>query len=276
MGCAGGAPLFYPAHPLAPGEVRFGAGTSSTFLAGEPERAIDRASSVNLPGSSAGPNDHEVVARGAAAAALMPPGLAPWLGARAGIAPQAEAGIAYTGRATRVDARYVPLLEKRTALSVGLGMNGIFPNPGSHPPGTEQPVEASGQIPGLSTRRLTGWGAESPLIGGWRSSGDFLAIWGGPRVGYERVLGEVDVELLGGPAQEAPFEAQRWYAGAVIGLAVGVRPVWALLELDGAYHSGHGTITLAESAGASTISVGHTARISGWGFTPGAALVAEF
>jgi hypothetical protein len=95
-------------------------------------------------------------------------------------------------------------------------------------------------------------------------------------VGYERIFGEVDIQLFEGPAQEAAFEAQRWYAGWVIGLAVGVRPVWALLELDGAYGAGRGKVTLTQPAGVSTASLGRTASIHGWGFTPGAALVAEF
>ena len=266
-GCAGGAPLLHPAHPLPPGRVSLGAGTSSSFLGGEGKRAIDRAGrSANTAGAT------DEFARGASALALMPPGLSPWVGARAGVAPRAEAGLAYTGRAARLDARYVPLMDRTVAWSVGVGATGLLANPGSLPPGDS--VSASGSIPGVDTRYLAGWGLDLPLLVGWRSSADVVQLWAGARGGYERAFGHLRVQLTSAAARQTHFEGYRWMAGGLVGLAVGVKPVWAALELDGSYQYADAKLDLVEGVPPATVA--HRAKLDGWVITPAAALLAQF
>jgi hypothetical protein len=267
LGCAGGAPLLHPAHPLPPGRVSLGAGTSTSFLGGDGKRAIDRAA---RNGNTAGTTDE--LSRGAAALALMPPGLAPWVGARAGVARGTDAGLAYTGRAARLDARYVPLMDRTLALSVGLGATGLLANPGSLPP--DAPVGASGAIPGVDTRYLAGWGVDLPLLAGWRSSADMVQVWAGARGGYERAFGKLGVQLAS--PQEARFEGFRWVAGGLIGLAVGVKPVWAALELDGSYQYADAKLDLVEGTPSAPVTVAHRAKLDGWVITPAAALLTQF
>jgi hypothetical protein len=269
LGCAGGAPLLHPAHPLPPGRVSVGAGTSASFLGGDGKRAIDRAARSS---TTAGTTDE--LARGAAALALMPPGLSPWVGARAGVAARTDAGLAYTGRAARLDARYVPLMERTLALSVGLGATGLLANPGSLPPGAA--VSASGAIPGVDTRYLAGWGVDLPLIAGWRSSAEVVQIWAGAKGGYERAFGNLGVQLTSGSPQEAHFEGYRWVAGGLIGLAVGVKPVWAALELGGSYQYVDARLDLDEGTPIAPVTVAHRAKLDGWVVTPAAALIAQF
>src|SRR5687768_4674716 len=86
-GCGGGAPLFYPAHPLQEGELAVAAGFSGQIVVA-PE---------TLPGISVEP----ALEDGATS-----PGLAPYVGGRLGLGSGFEGGIAYTGRSARADARY--------------------------------------------------------------------------------------------------------------------------------------------------------------------------
>jgi hypothetical protein len=269
LGCASGAPLLHPVHPLPPGRVSLGAGTSSTFVTGDGQRAIDRAART---GNAAGTTDE--LSRGATAEALMPPGLSPWVGARAGVAPKADAGLAYTGRAARLDARYVPLMNRTVAMSAGLGATGLLANPGSLPPSA--PVSASGSIPGVDTRYLAGWGLDLPLLVGWRSSPDVVQVWAGVRGGHERVFGNLGVQSTSAAPQEAHFEGYRWVAGGLVGLAVGVRPVWAALELGGSYQHADAKLDLTEGTATGPVTVAHRAKLDGWLFTPAAALLTQF
>jgi hypothetical protein len=265
LGCAAGSPLLHPAHPLPKGTVSLGAGTSASFLGGDGRRAIDRA-------AAAGTTDE--LARGAAALALMSPGLSPWVGTRIGVAPGTDAGLTYTGRAARLDARYAPLVDQTAAISVGLGATGLLPKPGSSPPGAA--VSASGPIAGVDTRYLAGWGIDLPVIAGWRSSGEVVQIWGGARGSLERIRGDLAVDFASNPGQKAPFEGYRWTAGGLVGLAVGVKPIWAALELDGAYQYAEAKLDLEEGGTTTPVTVTHRAKLDGWVFTPAAALLARF
>src|SRR6185369_12120360 len=86
VGCAGGGPLLHPAHVLKPGEVQVGAG-----LSGQIALRV-------LPSVTAGEAELQRL--------TVAPGVAPWAGARVGIAGSNEAGLAYTGRSIRLDGRY--------------------------------------------------------------------------------------------------------------------------------------------------------------------------
>jgi hypothetical protein len=56
-------------------------------------------------------------------------------------------------------------------------------------------------------------------------------------------------------------------------LAVGVKPVWAALELDGSYQYADAKLDLVEGTAAT---VAHRAKLDGWVVTPAAALLAQF
>ena len=111
-------------------------------------RRVERAAPSPTPGSA--PADTGAYAQGAAAIAGIKPGVAPWLGARVGLAPQAEAGITYTGRGARVDGRYAIVSRDRWALSVGVGGSFVLPRVSG---------DASDQLQGLRLDGERGWGA---------------------------------------------------------------------------------------------------------------------
>jgi hypothetical protein len=163
-------------------------------------------------------------------------------------------------------------MDRTVALSVGLGATAILANPGSLPPGA--PVSASGSIPGVDTRYLAGWGLDLPLLVGWRSSAEVVQLWAGARGGYERALGHLAVQLPSASAQEPHFEGYRWMAGGLVGLAIGVKPVWAALELDGSYQYADAKLDLVEGTPSATVA--HRAKLDGWVVTPAAALLAQF
>src|SRR4051812_555290 len=86
--CGGGTPLLHSAHTLPAGRVSAGAGVSGQF--------------AFHAGSRPPPDDPEQSGFVAAVErAALAPGVAPWVGARAGLGARVEGGLAYTGRAVR-------------------------------------------------------------------------------------------------------------------------------------------------------------------------------
>ncbi|MEP7126044.1 MAG: hypothetical protein ABJE95_34245 [Byssovorax sp.] len=216
LGCGAGAPLLHPAHVLHAGDVSAGAG-----LSGE----------VTLTDLSASPgSDPSSASRLAQLAAA--PGIAPWVGARFGIAGSNEAGLTYSGRSLRVDVRHAFAIGS-AALSVGIG-------------GSMIAAERPGQdVAGSS---VFGGGVDVPLLFGVHSKSNLYALWIGPRGGFEALSGEVAVS----PGQTgalvlADVKARHLFGGFVVGVRGGFRHVHVALELDGAYHRANGSI-----AGAST------------------------
>jgi hypothetical protein len=169
-----------------------------------------------------------------------------------GIGYGTEGGVTYTGRAARVDGRYA-LYDDRLALSFGLGASGILSHPSSDSGGSRTPTTSRG-VPGVDASGVTGWGLDVPIIAGYRSDAELVQIWGGVRGGYERLFGEV--LLRADPNQQdetrADLSARRWFAGGLLGLAVGVRPFWVGVELDFAYQRLAGEL---EWAGTSSVDV---------------------
>lgn len=266
VACGGGQPLLHPAHPLPPGVVTVGAGLSGRFAVGSVHTAIRDAR--DTPENPAGAESDDTRRRGALAEAAIAPGVAPWVGVRAGVAKQTEAGLTYTGRSVRVDGRYA-LVFGSTALSAGLGATGVLLQPGSSDDVTETP-ETSGQIRGVDTRNVTGWGLDLPIIYGWRSDADLVRIWGGGRAGYERLFGDVYI-ASGAPEPEATAgeaEVNHWYFGGLAGLAVGLGPVWAAAEIAVAYESLTGDYRQGDTT--------TDAELRGVSLTPGAALFTKF
>jgi len=243
-----------------------GAGISNNFVLGGADDSIESARQTTVPAGVPEPRDQQQYAEGAIVHTLVAPGLAPWVGARVGIGYGTEAGLTYTGRAARVDGRYA-LSNERTALSFGLGASGILSHPSSDSSGS-RPGTTRG-VPGVDASGVTGWGLDVPIIAGYRSDAELVQIWGGIRGGYERIFGELLLRASLDPQEEsaADLSAHRWFAGGLVGLAVGVRPLWVGVELDFAYQRFGGEL---EWAGTRTVAV------EGFTLAPTGALIGKF
>ncbi len=201
--CGGSVPLVHSAHALARGDMSVAAGFSGALL-----------ETTLADGDSA---DVELVEESAVA-----PGLAPVVSARVGLGSSFEAGLAYTGRAVRVDGRRAFDLGRRFSLSVGLAGSGVISVRDS----------ASGA-------RVGGFGGDVPLVVGWRSSAGVYELWLGARVGVDRLEGErvlpVD-PLVPDIVRSDGIVGEHESLGGLIGVQVGLGRLAAVLELDGAAH----------------------------------------
>lgn len=162
--------------------------------------------------------------------ATVAPGVAPWVGGRAGIDGSNEAGLTYTGRAVRVDGRHAFEFGDM-ALSAGAGASAIFPQrPGR----------------GDDETRLYGGGIDVPLLFGVRTRSDFYALWIGPRAGFSIMGGSVRAVDVVAPGEEEAdareFDARHFHVGLVAGVRAGFRHLHVAVELDGAYHYAEGTL----------------------------------
>jgi hypothetical protein len=228
-GCGGGLPLLHPAQTLRLGDVRALAGFSSNVAVGELASATRNA--VNqAAGTSSGPPPGDVAyAQGALVAASIGPGLAPIVGARVGVGAQSEAGLVYTGRAVRADIRRSFELSDTLALSIGAGGSATLYG---------RSDQAS--IPNVDLGRLHGWGADVPILLGYKSDGDLYMLWLGARGGWQHVdvddlTSEPGSAQLGTPP--ISLSATQFWAGGLLGAAVGFRHVHVAMELDVSYAS---------------------------------------
>lgn len=269
-GCGGGAPLLHPAHPLPQEHVAMGAGVSSQLVTGDADSRIADARAAMSDGAVDSDAERDAYVGGALAHSLLAPGLAPWVGARAGLGYSAEAGMTYSGRAVRIDGRYA-LANDSLAASAGLGASGVLARPGSDPP-NEARGGSDEQVPGLDVGGVSGFGFDVPLLIGWRSTASLFQLWLGGRGGYERLRGTAVIRIDPDPTQadEAPFEAERWFALGVLGLGVSIHPVTVAFELDAGYQSGSGSIRLTGATGGRAR---HGAKLDGVTLAPGAAVI---
>jgi hypothetical protein len=264
--CGGGAPLLYPAHTLPEGEVTFAAGTSGRFALGGLRRAEkDMEEAGATPSGATTPEQRQSFTNGALVRAAIAPGVAPFVSARVGLGHQNEAGLTYTGRSARLDARHAfewPSL----ALSVGGGAIGTFADSGRE---AQPPPEGSGAgLRTLSLRSVSGYGLELPVLFGYRSSADVVKLWAGLRAGFERYGYNASViETPASPASSTGKATHVW-AGGLVGFAIGLSPVEVRVELDAAYESAHGN--LVTSGG------DLTGDAAGWSLTPAMAISAKF
>lgn len=264
--CGGGTALMHPAHTLPKGRFSAGAGVSNHFVFGEPKDRIDRARAAARAESTSNGASADLEA-GALALALTGPGLAPWLGARAGLGSNVEVGATYTGRAGRFDGRYA-FQNEMFALSVGGGLSAV----------TERPersgmLASSGSegIDALKVGRTRGWGGDLPVLIGFRTDISLVQAWLGARAGFERLSGEIVYQLASSSEQWVDLDGARWYTGGLFGLSVGVHPIWVVIEVDAMYQHLSGEWQRREP-GAGTDS----ARWSGATITPTGALVGQF
>jgi hypothetical protein len=209
VACGGGVPLMHPAHPMKEGEVTIGAGFSGSVPIA-PSRLSEE-------------TDERIVEEGA-----FSPGLAPWLGGRVGLNGTFDAGLTYTGRSVRIDARSAFDFEG-PALSVGLGASGLLPE--RH----DDPGAASEEF----GYRVGGFGGDIPVLVGYKSSADIYAAWIGVRGGAEHLRGSHDLPpAASNPELLLSEDISGWHAwaGGLLGVRIGFRHVFAVLEIDAAMH----------------------------------------
>lgn len=189
-----------------------GAGVSSQLALGEVDSTI-----VAGEGESAGGTVDSIARR-----AFVAPGLSPWLAGRLGLGQGNEAGLGFTGRSLRLDARHAFEFD-RYALSVGIGASSLL---------ARRSEDGGGQGEGV-----LGFGVDLPVLFGWQSRGDIVSLWLGVRPGYER-LGNIGPEP--DPTAPAPAstlaDAYQLTASGLVGLSVGMQPIWVALELAGTRH----------------------------------------
>ena len=274
-GCGGATPLLHPAHTLAPGKVTFGGGVSGTFLAGDAKSSLEEARAVTTSGGVTTEPERQKLAEGTITSVLATPGLAPWVGARVGIAERTEAGAAYTGHWARVDVRHA-FEDRKLALSLGIAGVAMLSHPSADP---AEPAGTSGAVAGVDSNGVYGFGVHVPVIVGYRSDAELVQAWGGVVGTFENAFGNVVISdgwptlassttLPGGGVADVKLEAQRFSGAALLGLAVGVEPVWVAVEITGRYFSIDGKLH-DEAA---------TARgeVTGFSIEPAGALLGRF
>ena len=251
--CGGGSPLLHPAHVLPAGQTAFGAGMSDRFVLGEERAALDSARERSRD-SVAAPADARY-ARGVLVALAEGPALAPWASARVGIAGTNEAGLSVTGPALRADARHA-FDWGETALSAGLGV-------------TARGFGHSAlDLPGTDLNRANGFGVDVPVLFGYRTDADLISVWGGLRAAYDHWSGKISLDA--GEGGDFSLSATRLSAGPLVGLAVGVAPIYVAAELELDYARVTGSLDRAAPA------EHREADVSAWSLRPAGALIGKF
>ena len=264
--CAGGAPLLHPAHTLPEGDVSFAAGTSGHLTVGELGRADARLDAVARSGDYDETGERGFV-EGALTRLAVAPGVAPFLAGRVGLGNHNEAGISYTGRSFRLDARHA--FEWRTvALSLGAAGIGALSRPADEPrQRLDDMTGASASLRNMKVASLGGYGAEVPVLFGYRSDADVVKLWTGLRAGFERDSANLALVVAPDTAVSTTGEATRFWGGGLVGFSVGLAPIEVRVELDAAYQTVHGTLR----KGTSDVS----ADVAGWSLTPAMAISAK-
>ncbi len=248
--CGGGSPLLHPAHALPAGRTAFGAGMSDRFVLGEDRAALDYARA--RANDAAAPTDDRY-ARGVLVAVAEGPALAPWASARVGITGSNEAGLSFTGDAIRADARHA-FDWGETAFSAGVGVTGRGLG------------HSALELPGTDLNRVNGYGVDVPLLYGYRTDADLISIWAGLRGALDHWSGKVALDDMG----DANLSATRLSLGPVVGLAVGVAPIYVAAELELDY--AHVTGSMDRAAPADS----QTGSFSGVSLRPAGALIGKF
>jgi hypothetical protein len=205
-GCGGAAPLMHPAHALAEGDITVGGGFSGQVAIDPPELAPDQVAERSLESGA------------------IAPGLSPWLGGRYGLGAGFDAGLTYSGRAVRIDGRHAFVLddEEKVALSLGLGGSALLPK----------------RDDDLAVR-VGGFGGDVPLLLGWRSTADVYSVWIGARGGVDYLNGQRELPVPPESPDAPPSEEiTGWHAqaGGLLGIRIGFRHVFAVLELGATMH----------------------------------------
>lgn len=258
-GCSGALPLFHAADTLPKGFVTAGAGVAANIVRGDAATALRSAQETTVVGAALRPEDATSYRRGALVAASYAPGLSPWVGARAGLGYQLEAGLTYTGRAMRIDLRRSFTLTKKITFSAGAGALRAIGRRGDG---------ESRDLSGLDLAGLRGLGVDVPLLVGWSSDSDLVRLYGGVRAGHEVVDGDIGVGPAAGGASDGsttiPIDGRRTWVNGIAGLAIGFRHVFGIVEMSAGGATASGTVG------------GESVAATGVSLSPGAALVGRF
>ncbi len=275
LGCGAGTPLLHPVHPLPAKHFSATAGLSQHFVFGGARDAFDRADAIGADPNGISPAEEPALLEGAVVQALSTPELAPFVAGRAGLPGDNEMGVSYTGRRVRVDVRHAFLFSPKLALSLGGGISGLVPNVGADQPRAPGPRvvdnSSTGTIGGLDTGSVTGFGLDIPLLIGWRSQPDVVHLWAGARAFFEHAAADFVLRVDPNAEQDAVAEAsaQRYGVGGLVGLAVGVEPIWVAAEIAANTERLEADVT-APNAGPLDLSV------RGVTLAPAAALIVEW
>jgi hypothetical protein len=263
--CGGGAPLLHPVHPLATGQISAGAGMSGQFAFGTQGGGGPRG------GASA---DEQRFLDSAVSNAALSPGVAPWVGMRAGLGAGNEGGLTYTGRTARVDARHA-FFDDSVALSIGAGASAVLAHPESNAPSGEPSAATAGRFSGTSNElAASGFGIDVPILVGYRSTASVFQAFAGARGGYERVSGALGLgPIVGNSPLDARVIAHRIWTGGLVGMAVGFRPFWVALEVDVAYQAISGSASFPSAAGSPA---SRDTSLHGLTVAPSGALIGKF
>jgi hypothetical protein len=229
-----------------------GAGVQGNFVLGDADdRISDARAAVASQGAITSAEEAQAYTEGVISQIMFAPGLSPWVGARVGVGYDTEAGLTYTGRTARVDARH-SFETNKVALSAGLGASAVLSRRGDSPDIDSTAREQA--VPGVDVSGLSGWGFDVPVIVGWRSNAELIQSYVGVRGGYERISGDVLLRIEPNPTtdERASFEAHRWQAGGLAGLMVSIEPLWVAVELGVAYGWAEGTLERTVPAGGLT------------------------
>ena len=262
-GCGGAAPLLHPAHVLAAGDLRAEAGIAARAVVGNLGDSLKGATNEAASAKALGQDPcatgcSTTYAQGALVAAAMAPDLSPVAGVRVGVGGGFEGGIMYTGRGARIDLRRSFPLGKRPtawALSVGLGLDAAFEG------------RQNNGLPDVDNANLFGFGADLPVLLGWKSAANLYYVWLGARFGYEHdTIQPRNSEVVppGGQSTAPQLVGDRFAVGGLLGLAIGFRHIHVALELEADYAAITGTFG------------GTTGKIDGLSLTPATAVWFDF
>ena len=263
VACGGGSPLLHPAQPLPPGVTSLSAGVGSQWVGGRANREVEDAN--NAAASGRGPQS--LAAAQSVAASIYAPGLFPWVSMRLGLKYETETGVSYTGHRARIDARHA-WLKGPWAFSIGAGAGlGLAHPTASNSNGTT--LGASEPLSGLDTSGTRAVAFDVPLLVGWRSSADVARLWLGLRQTYEHVYGTLSYTQTTNTSQ-SDLSANVLTTSGILGLAMGLRPLYIAMELSVGAGFAHGSLS-ATSGGLA----GGSASLSAISFTPATALIWE-
>ena len=267
LSCGGGLPLLHPAQVLPSGATSLSAGLGSQWVGGQASRAVEEARAATAAGVSV----TEVPTASAVAAALWPPGLFPWVSMRLGLGVESEAGVAYTARRARIDARHA-FLYGRWALSIGAGAGVGLAHASSTTSNGSTTFGASEPIAGIDTSGARSVAFDTPVIVGWHSAADIARIWFGLRPSYEHNYGYLTFNAQSGLllASRSDLSADVMTLGGLVGLAMGLRPLFIALELGFGESRAHGSMSGSPGGPA-----GGSASLAAFSLTPAAALIWE-
>jgi hypothetical protein len=272
LACGGAAALLHPAQTLPVDTVSVGAGVSGQFASSDVQDTIDRGrSAAGQPLTD--PATANAYASGVLAEVLLAPGASPWVGARVGLPSNTEAGLTYTGRSLRLDGRYALELDDAWTLSLGLGASGLLLTPERSPPSFDpaQPAPSNSQAEFDPTAR--GWGADLPVLIGYRMLEGFGDLWLGPRFGFEHLAGNLRLVSSDPGSLRIDIQGTRLWGALVAGFSLGIPPLWLRFELSAAYQRLSGTLKPAEpDSGVHFDGL----EATGWTFSPSGAIVGKF